>query len=216
MSRKIMATFICPHCNNEVAIQIWESVNVDLNPEQKGKILNGKFFDFTCEHCRTTTKVLFSCLYHDMTHQFMIYLVGNQTEADKAVKMFYDLPINDDKTFADYQVRITTDDNVWREKAIIYDSGYDDRIVEIVKLFYLGNLKEQYPNLNVRRVFFSPEKTNNGFVLEFLCQDDNFFTAEIPNDFYRKVEKAYHSKIQQERIYQFNVDTDWAMKILKL
>ena len=40
MSRKIMTTFICPHCNNEVAIQIWESVNVDLNPEQKGKMIS--------------------------------------------------------------------------------------------------------------------------------------------------------------------------------
>ena len=215
MSKKSVATIICPYCNKKLDINIWESVNVDLNPEEKEKIFGGHFFDFTCKHCRKIIHGLFSCLYHDMTHRFMIYLVGNEQEAKKTIEMYRDLSVSYDRYINEYQIRVTTDPNVWREKAVIFDRGYDDRIIEILKLLYLCQLEEQHPDLQIERMYFCSEKNNDGIILEFYCTENKNVTAEVSDEVYRLIENKYRSRIQQNMDNQFCVDTEWALGIMK-
>ena len=62
----------CPDCNTEGSYTIWDSVNVDLNPEMKSKVMNGSLFEWTCPNCGKTFNAPYSFLYHDMTHNFMV------------------------------------------------------------------------------------------------------------------------------------------------
>lgn len=215
MSRTAEEKIVCPYCQKELVIKTWSSVNVDLDPEEKEMIFSGKFFDFTCEHCQNIIHLFFSCLYHDMTHSFMIYLVGNEYEAEKAIQMFEDFSVLHSKDTIGYQVRVTTDPDEWREKAIIFDCGYDDRIIELIKLFYRVKVEEKFENLKTERVFFCPEKKQNGFVLEFHYDNGEPFTIDISDDVYQKVKVDYWNVIEQNNDNQFYVDTEWALNLLK-
>lgn len=68
--RKIQIT--CPDCNNEGGYTIWDSVNVDLNPEMRSKVMDGSLFSWTCPNCKKTFNAPYPFLYHDMTHNFMV------------------------------------------------------------------------------------------------------------------------------------------------
>lgn len=62
----------CPACNMEGPYTIWDSVNVDLDPELKSKVMDGSFFKWVCPNCKKSFDAPYSFLYHDMTHNFMV------------------------------------------------------------------------------------------------------------------------------------------------
>ena len=63
----------CPACNTEGPYTIWDSVNVDLDPELKSKVMDGSLFTWVCPNCKKSFNAPYSFLYHDMTHNFMVY-----------------------------------------------------------------------------------------------------------------------------------------------
>lgn len=72
MSSFINSKITCPNCKNEGGYTMWNSVNVDLNPELKLKVLDGSIFMWTCPHCGKEYKAPYPLLYHDMKNHFMI------------------------------------------------------------------------------------------------------------------------------------------------
>ena len=69
----------CPACNSEGAYTVWDSVNVDLNPELKSKVMNGSLFTWICPNCKQSFNAPYSFLYHDMTHNFMVYFESEKS-----------------------------------------------------------------------------------------------------------------------------------------
>lgn len=55
------------------------SVNVDLDPELKVKVMDGSLFTWTCPNCKKSFNAPYSFLYHDMTNNFMVFF-----ESDKS------------------------------------------------------------------------------------------------------------------------------------
>ena len=43
----------CPHCHHKGEFDLWESVNVDLDPELRGQILSDRLFIWTCPECES-------------------------------------------------------------------------------------------------------------------------------------------------------------------
>ena len=62
----------CPVCKKEGIYTVWDSVNVDLDPELKPKVMDGSLFTWVCPNCKKSFNVPYSFLYHDMTHNFMV------------------------------------------------------------------------------------------------------------------------------------------------
>lgn len=63
----------CPHCHQEGEFDLWASVNVDLDPELREKIFSDELFMYYCPHCGKVTGIPAGTLYHDKTHDFMIF-----------------------------------------------------------------------------------------------------------------------------------------------
>jgi len=63
----------CPNCDTEGPYTVWDSVNVDLDPELKSKVMDGSLFTWVCPNCKKSFNAPYSFLYHDMTHNFMCY-----------------------------------------------------------------------------------------------------------------------------------------------
>ena len=75
--RKIKIT--CPDCNTEGEYTVWDSVNVDLDPELKSKVMDGSLFTWVCPKCKNSFNAPYSFLYHDMAHNFMVYFESEKS-----------------------------------------------------------------------------------------------------------------------------------------
>lgn len=62
----------CPDCGKEFQFMVYDSVNVNLDPFLREKIMNGDIFTARCPKCGAEIPMLYELLYHDMTHKFMI------------------------------------------------------------------------------------------------------------------------------------------------
>lgn len=69
----------CPNCKADGEYRVWDSINVDLNPELKPKVMDGSVFEWTCQNCNKKYSVPYSFLYHDMTHNFMVQFDPNRS-----------------------------------------------------------------------------------------------------------------------------------------
>ena len=69
----------CPACNTEGSYTVWDSVNVDLDPELKSKVMDGSLFTWICPNCKQSFNAPYSFLYHDMTHNFMVYFESEKS-----------------------------------------------------------------------------------------------------------------------------------------
>ena len=69
----------CPACNIEGSYTVWDSVNVDLDPELKSKVMDGSLFTWICPNCKQSFNAPYSFLYHDMTHDFMVYFESEKS-----------------------------------------------------------------------------------------------------------------------------------------
>jgi hypothetical protein len=73
MTKKTMVGIDCPKCGQETETEVWSSLNVQINPEDKQKLLEGKINLFHCDNCGLETIIPATLLYHDMDIGFIVY-----------------------------------------------------------------------------------------------------------------------------------------------
>lgn len=111
---------------------LWESINVDLNPEMRDKVVCGEVFRWTCPKCGETFTVPYATLYHDMKRNFMIWYMPTRPEDGKGLKLRN--PVGRPYGVGDtYRYRCTYDIHDFQEKIIQMESGLNDYAIEILK-----------------------------------------------------------------------------------
>jgi DNA-directed RNA polymerase subunit RPC12/RpoP len=77
----------CPKCRKSTETRIWHSLNVELNPEAKKELLEGRLNAYKCAHCGHEAIIGAPLLYHDMGKKFAV--------------QYYPPPALDDPSFYD-------------------------------------------------------------------------------------------------------------------
>lgn len=72
----------CPKCGHTQRTIVFESINVDINPELKADLFEGKINRFTCQTCGLSALISVPLLYHDMTNQFCVWFVPFEAVRD--------------------------------------------------------------------------------------------------------------------------------------
>lgn len=123
----------CPRCHYDSPMTVWNSINVDLDPELKEKLLDGELYHWKCEVCGLEIEVPFGTLYHDMEHKFMLFFSPWKEEDDKYGQIKIQLPYG--MMANDYTFRSVFGMNELREKISILEAGLSDIAVERMKFF---------------------------------------------------------------------------------
>jgi hypothetical protein len=209
MSKERIEIIPCPKCGHAHNFRVFESLNGDFDPDAKQALLNASLFRFKCEQCGFETSVVYDILYHDMTHQAMVYLVP-----EHAIEQVSQMMDHADTAFgfgtSAYRKRIVTDQNALREKALIFDNDLDDRIMEIVKTFYLSDARKRFPDINIEAAYFFVE--GDKYMLEFV--GDTPLKAEISVEFYAQIGMKYINVLSEISSGTYVIDANWAAKIL--
>ncbi len=217
MSKHSVEKITCPKCERESDFIIWNSINTTLDPEMKEKVRTGEAFAFCCPDCGNTAGVDYSCLYHQMEDEMMIYYIPEPSEIEEAYNMFRgknkaseimgDMQEN-------YLYRIVQSKNELKEKLFIFDAGLDDRAMEIIKVFYMQRLTEDNPNLEVDEIRFNASE-NDGIGLVFITEGKPVASCEISREFYDIIVKEYTSKMPDIRKDEIIINFDWAVNVFR-
>lgn len=134
MSSQTPTSITCPRCKNVGEFVTWQSLNVDLNPKEKEKLLSGELTTFTCGKCGHSAEVAYPLLYHDMSRQLMIYLLHRgETQDIDGLEM--------GKMMKGYRLRRVRSRNELLEKVKIFEAGLDDRALELFKVVLRQDLE---------------------------------------------------------------------------
>lgn len=220
MSKRKSVKITCPKCKKESDFQIWESINVQIDPDMKKKVLNGEAFLFKCPDCGEEVYVFYSVLYHDMQKKMMIYLLPDDEKEIKAAAKF--MSGTDERTAGldltvisdEYANRIVTSIRELQEKIYISDAGYDDRIIEIIKMLYLGMMAEQTPDKKVDEILFDFGKDREHRIV-FIEGGNVFASAPVNEEVYNDVQNTFKERIDNNPNEYFIYDFPWARSLLK-
>jgi len=207
MSMEHTEAIVCPECGKTQDFTIWLTLNGDLDPEAKQQLLDGTLFNFVCKNCGHKSNVNYGLLYHDMTHKAMVYYVDEdsveqtqETMLDAQKKMGFDI--------SGYRKRVVTDRNSLREKAIIFEHGLDDRVIEIIKVIFYANAREQFPNAGISDVYFLV--VDDRYILDFI--GEKAMSADVPRE---KVNNDFADRLKKAGDEETVIDFNWAVHFLK-
>lgn len=158
--------FHCPVCHNDSEIKMYRSVNVDLDKSLREKVLSGKIFSWVCPNCGEELNIHYDFLYHDMSHEFMIYFSPNKCEeTNEAINCQLDKYPG----MRNSKYRTVDNFNQLIEKILIFESGFDDVTIELAKVLTKHNEDRKIP-ADCQIVFESylpNSKVNNKGILMF-------------------------------------------------
>ena len=63
----------CSRCGNKEPMDVWSTINVQISPDAKVELLEGKTNRFRCTICGLESLVVTNLLYHDMEKEFCAY-----------------------------------------------------------------------------------------------------------------------------------------------
>lgn len=172
----------------------WDSVNIDLMPQMKEKVLSGDLFRWTCPECGEAFTVPYPMLYHDMTKKIMVYhlLQRNNPSDSNAVNL-----LGKTGLLSDYTLRSCYSVDDFREKVTQLDAGLDDRILEFLKYYILHfDKSNQVPEgAELRFSRAAEDKETSGIYLLFYIVHPS-----MPNlPFLQVSSNAYHEIAYSDR-----------------
>ena len=62
----------CSHCGFKQNVNIWESINVSLDPDLRQRLFQGQINVFKCQKCEKETFISVPLFYHDMEKGFSV------------------------------------------------------------------------------------------------------------------------------------------------
>ena len=129
MSTEISKEVICPGCGARVAARMWTGINAEVNPNLRAQVLDETLFDWKCPQCGHEATLAYPCLYHDKGRRFMVYVLPQEPDEQKAAGIAAQFP-----QLRGVRKRVTGSLASMKEKILLFEDGLDDRAVEFVKL----------------------------------------------------------------------------------
>lgn len=196
--------FTCPHCGEDGSLELWTSINVDLDPDARRKLEDLSLFEWTCPNCGKTCLVLHPCLYHDMSNEFMVWFAPEDEVQDGAEFSQLDR----------YTLRTTRTPNEFREKVNVLERHLDDRAVELTKLILIMQLTRD--NVDVVDVVFHSIDTSGRFVFVLVHPDGVEQYVRLPATTYEKFANDIREYLYTPAHGFQTIDLKWAKESLEL
>lgn len=72
MSLMSVRDLACPKCGHKQETEVWQSVNVSLDPKLREKLLRGEINVFKCRSCQNSALIETPLLYNDMSRRYCV------------------------------------------------------------------------------------------------------------------------------------------------
>lgn len=213
MSKIHMENVTCVSCGKVSPHRFWDIIDPMMDQEIKNKVLSGEIFTFTCPHCGFKRRVTYDTIYQEMGHGRYIHLVTSEESYMQAINLYADRDQHSGTVLASEIIRIVLSQNQLAEKIRIFDEGLDDRVVELIKAFYLGELYKQVSELDIEEVLFYVNEDGK-YEIAFLSREGDHRTMTFTRAMYDGIYEDIGRKLPP--IYQeIEVDMETATQYLE-
>lgn len=210
MSQSAMQEITCPKCGKKTSFLVWDSINTMEDPEMKEKVRNDEAFRFYCPECGASALLNYNFLYHQQEDKVLIYVSADGEDASEMAQIL-DQRGN---AFDGYRKRIVRSYNAFKEKLLILDAGFDDRIVEIIKSSVWDNVEAHYKDKKIDEIYFV---TNDDGVHGFLFRRAGEMVAsmEFDESLYKTIYDSAYERLNAATRNDLYIDRDWAKDVVE-
>lgn len=203
MSQQPTMTVICPACGTRQQIAIFPVIDVKEQPELKIALQSGQLFLYPCTHCGHPMQVEYPCLYIDADQKKAVYLQRGEGQQIKQMEEFCLRHLGEE-----YTLRLVPTANHLAERVLLWERGLDDRLVELMKEFYLRQTLKAQPQLEIDEVYL--EKTEHGHVFCYVTTNGEVLEGDFPADLYEYFAKAYGPWLESQKdLGHLNIGKEW-------
>lgn len=213
MSKIHMENIKCISCGKESPYRCWDMIDPMFDQSIKDKVLSGEIFTFACPECGFQRRVTYDCIYQEMGRGIYIHLVTSEDSYMQAVNLYADRDEHSGTVLASEIIRIVLSQNQLAEKIRIFDEGLDDRVIEIIKAYYLSELYRQSPDFEADEVLFYKNEKGE-YEIAFLSKDGNHRTVTFNKQLYDDIYQDIGRKLPPMN-QEIEVDMEIAMEYLK-
>lgn len=217
---------ICEKCGNKIEHNFIEHYEVSFfNRHIKNEIVENKenYFTAVCSKCGDKVVIGYPFRYVDPKRKYDILLVRNSDPMEDEI--INNVRSGDVKS--GYQTRLVADGTQLAEKIQIFDSGLDDRTIEMCKVLLWGDLCEQDPQYAeltpVSCDYFRHAKDGSKYSdANLLCyaydvgEKRETAMLVLEENYYRNIAKHLEIDFAKNPLDKFEeINKNWANKIVK-
>ena len=175
MSLSKIETIKCYNCKNEFDIEIYDSINSNLNPDLKKRIINDTLPRFKCPTCKKFNTVYYPFLYHDMQNKYMIKYdnIINVLDFEEEVEN------NEFKnTFmSDYEYFGALSFEDLRTIIISKENNLNPKIVQLIRKFLIKDINYRIENKEIESI-----KECLDVIIKYINNDPIYELVALDND----------------------------------
>ena len=150
----------CPKCGHKHSLKKYKVINVTEKAKLKEEIMKNRLYQFSCEECEYMAPLTYDSLYVDSQRNIMIYMAPVMNAEIKAEIAELEQEKGIDK-------RLVDNINDLKEKIMIADNHLDDRVIEIIKIMYLDQIKKEMEDDTLLNILFDYNRDNYCFLVFF-------------------------------------------------
>jgi len=213
-----------------ITIVHWESINSNLNPELKEMLFDGYIWKHTCPNCGQEINTNSSLLYHNPEKRYMIQFepiirTKNDlrkradeltTEWKSMFKKTGNIVMQNIANNMKYRYRLVCMSNELIEKIKIFDAGYNDITIELLKEGYRMILEESEGKKGIHVYFDSIDEKSgmmNVIVRSLEYEQKRTFPAgpmyQIMDNIANKVDAL------DQDLYVKYIDNEFAVSVME-
>lgn len=206
MTRCAEESLDCPKCGHRQNIKKYKTINVTQKGKLKEDILKNRLFQFSCASCGYAAPLTYDSLYVDDKKKLLYYLAPVMTPEVRADLSALAGEIG-------FTKRLVDNINDLKEKIMIADNHLDDRIIEIIKILYINQIKKEMEDDTLLDILFDYSADSYCFLVFF--QKKGIGKIPMTREFYKGIEEKYRDGAHEHSDDKFmKVDMEWAGKIL--
>lgn len=140
---EITKDILCPHCGENQKYLLHTGINGSTQSDLKKKVLEETLFDWRCSNCNYFAEMTYPVVFcnPDTGYVICLELVPNTNTT----------PVTD--AILEYRKRMVKNPAELKEKVLIFDAGYDDVAMELVKSALCDIVRKIYEVKRVHAYF---------------------------------------------------------------
>ncbi|MCI6857768.1 MAG: CpXC domain-containing protein [Eubacterium sp.] len=196
----------CPKCGQKHSLRKYKTINVTEKEEMKEEIMKNRLFRFACDGCGYVAPLTYDSLYVDHEKNMMVYMAPVMNKENRR-------EVEELEKETGMRKRLVDNINDLKEKIMIADNGLDDRIIEIIKIMYINQIKKEMEDDTLLNILFDYSKDSYCFLVFF--QKKGIGKIPMTKEFYRGMEEKYRDAVEKHSEDKFmKVDLEWAGEVV--
>lgn len=171
------------NCGMSFEVDIENKINISENPETVDKVINNSFMEFKCPSCDKILKP-----------EYRIRFYGDDMDITMIPEIERDSFLAGKAKIESKQIVVGFQE--LREKFIIQKHNYDDRIIELIKLFLL---KKADTGLDIKILFIKKEDCCLVFHIYGLKEEETGI-SKIPESIYNSISSNLEERMKEPEI----------------